>query len=122
MVVATDLDGTLTDYAEQLKPVLDALRAAGHTVVVLSGDRREPITDADWEFKRQRLEDLGLGDSYDRLVVVEGPEGCVPQRKVLWMKQNDCTVLIDNSAANARAATAAGILTLVPWATRILDA
>lgn len=100
---------------------MQALRPAGHTVTILTGlaQSQEPVTEADVEFKRQKLSALGLDGTYDNLVVLSGPENTIPYKKVLYMRSVGGGTLIDNSEANARAASAAGILALVPWATRV---
>ena len=119
MVFAFDLDGTLDSYPRQLQAIMAALRRAGHTVNVVTGSPNSTVGQAEWQAKADQLTELGLADCYDELVVVAGPENSIPQRKVLYLRSVGASVLVDNAEATARFASAAGLLVLVPWATRV---
>ena len=119
MVFGVDLDGTLDSYPRQLQTIMAALREAGHTVNVVTGSPNPAVDQAEWQAKADQLTELGLADCYDELVVVAGPENSIPQRKVLYLRSVGASVLVDNAEATARFASAAGLLVLVPWATRV---
>lgn len=121
MLVACDLDGTITAAPEQFGPILRALRTAGCRVVILTGTGdRTPPDQAGWDTKVAKLAALGCGDCWDHMVLLDGNPAQLAQAKADWCQANEVQVLIDNTKDNARAATAAGVpLCLVPWASRV---
>lgn len=112
MLVAVDVDGTIDAAPTTFLSLMQALRAAGHRVVVVTGCSAPTVTPQDLEDKATYLQNLGLGEAYDELVVIADP---VVDAKVQWLKDNEADLLIDNRKATAKAAPC---LTLVPWATR----
>ena len=122
MKIAIDVDGTIDSTPRQLQSIMSALKAAGHTVVVLTGTQEEGgPTPADFEEKANYLNSLGCGSAcYDQLEVLDGSDKeKLPELKADWCKDNHVDVLVDNDKDNAKAASAAGVeLVLVPWASR----
>jgi hypothetical protein len=100
--------------------MMRAYRKCGVSVVIISGTSTSTVTQADVGQKQTLIENLGLSKSYDKLVVVQGPEPKIAARKARYLSQQGCDILIDNSTDNARACRAVGILCLVPWQTRSL--
>jgi hypothetical protein len=111
MRVAFDLDGTL-DASPELCKLLRALKKRGDKIVVLTGCHEEPITDADIDEKRAKLDSLGVGDSVDKLKVY--PQSRVAQCKAEYCRRKDVALFIDNSLRNASLAPD-GTTVLVPW-------
>jgi hypothetical protein len=118
MIVAVDLDGTADRFPAELGCLMRALMKGGVKVVIISGEPSASLTSEVWDQKVRYLKGLDLGDSYDELWVVQGPEGRVAERKALLMRSLGCDLIIDNSMRNARAVAAAGMLALVPWSAR----
>ena len=112
MLVACDVDGTVDAAPTIYLSLLQALRAAGHRVVIITGSAAPTVTQQDLTDKATYLQNLGLGEAYDELVVIADP---VVDAKVQWLKDSHADVLIDNKKETARAAPC---LVLVPWATR----
>ncbi len=123
MLVATDLNGTLDAAPGQLGPLLRALRAAGHSVVVLSGVGHDTPDDPKEAFdvKVQQMIGLDVSDCWDSMVVFsikDGPD--LAAAKATMAKTLGAALFIDNNADNAKAAVAIGIpMALVPQATRV---
>ncbi|SRR5258708_28671070 len=115
MLVAADLDGTLDAFPREFQSLLSALRAAGHTVYVVTGVTADVATPEHVAAKQQLLASLGLGQCYERLVVVAAPDGVVADRKAAYLTSVGADVLIDNNTHNAGAVAGQGILVLVPW-------
>ena len=120
MLVAVDLDGTISAAPVQMGAILRALRSAGCRVVVLTGvDDGSSSDQAGWDAKRAKLDAAGCPDCWDELVLIGAQEPALADAKAAWCAANGAAVLIDNDKGNARASTAAGVpLVLVPWATR----
>jgi len=112
MLVAVDVDGCADSAPTIFLSLMQALRAAGHRVVIVTGCSAPTVTQQDVSDKATYLQNLGLGDAYDELVVIADP---VVEAKVEWLKQNNADLLIDNRKQTAKAAPC---LTLVPWQTR----
>lgn len=113
MLIAVDLDGTIDSDPGLYQQMMAAFRAAGMTVVVITGALSDTLSKADVDEKRQALENLGV-TAWDQLVVVSSPPD---QPKADWLKANGAALLIDNRKDNAKAA--ADICpVLVPWQTR----
>jgi hypothetical protein len=104
-----DLDDTITAQPQLMGELMRALKAAGHGVVVISGDEEGPPDPATLEAKQQLLADCGVSDCYDTLHVVGLP---VPQTKAAVMADIAASVLIDNKKANCRAVSGAGFAAL----------
>jgi hydroxymethylpyrimidine pyrophosphatase-like HAD family hydrolase len=117
MLVAFDIDGTLDANPPVFLSLMQALRAAGHRVAVLTGCSGPKVTPENIVGKEEYLQKLGFGAAYDQLVVFPDPPA---ERKAEWLKTNKADVLIDNSIENVKAA-ADYCLCLVPWQTRIKD-
>jgi hypothetical protein len=118
VIVAVDLDGTLDIYPQELRAIMSAVRAAGDTVIVISGSHKGFVDQGEVDGKAQMLASLGLDRCYDELVVIPGPETDVADRKAAYLQSIQASVLIDNRKKNCRAATKAGMLALCPWGSR----
>ena len=114
-LVAVDCDGTADAAPTIFLSLMQALRAAGHRVVVITGDSATIVTQQSLEDKATYLQGLGLGDAYDELVVIADPPH---EAKAQWLKDNGADLLIDNDRQNAELASAS-CLVLLPWATRV---
>lgn len=112
MIYCFDLNGTLDRWPLELGPIVKALHLYGEEIHILTGHPGHRVTPDVVEYKRRQLEDLGLGSSYDKLVVVAGPNNIVYPEKVKYMKQVGASLLMDNDSANIKAAQAAGFATL----------
>ena len=117
MLVAFDIDGTLDANPPIYLSLMQALRAAGQRVVVVTGCSNAKVEPQDILAKTEYLQNLGLGEAYDQLVVLADP---APENKAAWLKANHADLLVDNAVANVKAAPGS-CLCLVPWATRIKD-
>ena len=117
-VVAVDLNDTVSAYPQEMKLLMESLRAAGHEVHVLSGWEADHADDEALEQKRKQLEDLGCADCYDKLVVVADPKNHVAEQKVNYMRHVGSKILIDNNRKNGKAARKAGFLALRPQGTK----
>ncbi len=111
MRVAFDIDGTLDEDPSVMASLMNALRAAGHDVVVLTGASDKKPTKADWQAKAEYLNSLGMGSAYDQLVVFGDPPH---KAKAKWIKKHNVDLLVDNSAENADLAEG-NCTVLVPW-------
>ncbi len=112
MMVAVDIDGTIDSAPTIFLGLMQALRAAGHRVVVVTGSAAPTVTEQDVQDKAGYLAQLGFGEAYDELVVLADP---VVESKPQWLSDNGADLLIDNKKATAKAAPCP---TLVPWKTR----
>lgn len=116
MRAAFDIDGSIDAAPKQFASLMQALKAAGHWVTVLTGSPVDPIPDTIWQEKANYLNELGCGECWDDLVVVSAP---FDVSKAAWLADNDVDTLIDNDKGNCKAAVAAGVpLVLCPWASR----
>jgi hypothetical protein len=115
VLVGVDIDGTVDADPPVFLSLMQALRAAGHRVVILTGCSAPQATPEDISQKREYLQALGLGEAYDQIVVFAGDP---TEPKAQWLKDNKASLLIDNDRGNAQAAIGT-CLVLVPWATRI---
>lgn len=115
MLACFDIDGTIDAFPDELGALMRALRATGSTVQVLSGIDADELTPDDLVEKSQYLTGLGLGESYDRLVLVPRPHA---ENKASYMREAGVDLLVDNDKGNA--AAAADICpVLVPWQSRV---
>lgn len=115
MKVGLDLDGTLDADPSVMASLMNALKAAGHRVVVMTGSSQKHPDQQDLQEKANYLRSLGLQDAYDELVVFGDPPH---KAKAKWIKKNHVDLYIDNSAENAELASKY-CLALVPWNTMI---
>lgn len=114
MLVAVDIDGTIDADPAVMLSLMQALRAAGHMVVVVTGSSETTVTPNEVAKKKQYLQSLGVGKAYDQLVVF--PDSDIANAKVKWLTDNKADVLIDNKKSTAREAPC---FALVPWQTRV---
>lgn len=112
MLFCFDIDGSLTDFPEELGAIMSALQSNGHEVHVLSGYRGTVVTPSVMEEKTNLLKSLGCGDAYSKLVVFASPRNQVASQKVAYMERAGACALVDNDKANAKAASKAGFLSL----------
>ena len=112
MLACFDIDGTLDADPTLFLSIMQAFRAAGHRVAVLTGCSSEAVTAEDVTDKETYLAQLGLGAAYDQLAVFSDPPH---KAKGEWLLEHNADILFDNSKQNAREAP---VLTLVPWKTR----
>ena len=91
--------------------LMNALRAAGHNVVILTGASDKKPSQADWDSKAGYLKSLGMGAAWDKLVVFGDPPH---KAKAKWIKKHNVDLLVDNSAENAEL-SAEHCTVLVPW-------
>jgi hypothetical protein len=117
MRVCIDLDGTIDAFPREMQSLMSALQAAGHHVDVVTGVRDAAPSQQAVDEKKQLLRSLGCGQCYDSLVVVQyDPKSLeVADNKVEYLKSVGCAMFIDNNKGNVKAATKAGILSLLPW-------
>lgn len=113
MLAAFDIDGTIDADPALYLSLMQALRAAGHRVAVLTGCSSAEVTPEDVADKQTYLQNLGVGQAYDQLAVFADP---LHEAKAEWLEANKADVLFDNSKANAKAAPC---LVLVPWQTKV---
>ena len=114
MLVAFDIDGTIDADPPVFLSLMQALRAAGSTVVITTGIAGPTVVPQDITDKATYLQALGFGQAYDQLVVLPEPHD---ENKAAWLKANNADLLVDNDKENAKAA--AGVCQiLVPWQTR----
>lgn len=113
MLACFDIDGTIDADVPDFMSIMQALRAAGHHVAILTGCGCDVVTPQDIDDKKGYLARLGVGDAYDSIAVFPDP---VVEAKVKWMEDNGADVLFDNKKETAAAAPC---LALVPWKTRV---
>ena len=124
MRVAVDIDGTLDSNPRELQTMMSALTAAGHIVSVITGTSDGPPAQPDFDNKANYLTNLGCGECWHDMTVISHPGGNkqLADVKAQWCIENGVDALIDNTIANVRAASKAGVpLVLVPWASRVKD-
>ena len=114
MLVGLDVDGTVDSDPALYLALMQALRCAGHRVVILTGCSREKVEQQDIADKETYLTSLGVGEAYDELVVFADPPS---EAKAEWLEAHHADLLVDNDKGNAKAAAGACPV-LVPWQTR----
>lgn len=112
--IAFDIDGALDSDPPLFLSLMQALRAAGHNVVVLTGCSSPRPTATDLQEKQQYLRSLGFGHAYDKLVVFGDPPH---KAKAKWCKRHNVDALVDNSVRNAQLASDYCTV-LLPWNTK----
>jgi hypothetical protein len=116
VLVAIDLDGTIDSAPEVWSVILMALRTSNIQVAIVTGWDDDTVPPEAMLAKITYLNKIGVGqECYDELVVVPHP---LHEYKAQWLADHNAAVLIDNKVENVNAAPE-GVLTLVPWATRI---
>jgi hypothetical protein len=105
-----DLDDCISSTPDAMRTLMEGLRSQGIEVHVVSGIRDGPATPEHLKAKKALLEQLGCGDSYDKLVAVSGPEDEVAAGKVNYMQHVGSSTLVDNDKRNVKAARKAGFL------------
>ena len=113
MLVGIDVDGCIDADPAVMLALMQALRAAGQRVVILTGCSNTVVSQQDIEDKRNYLQQLGCGQAYDQLVVFADPAA---PAKAEWLADNHADMLIDNSKTNAKMAPC---FVLVPWQSRV---
>ena len=111
MRVAFDIDGTLDEDPSVMASLMNALKSAGHDVMILTGSSDKKPSQADWDAKAQYLQSLGMGSAYNKLVVFGDPPH---KAKAKWIAKHKVDLLVDNSAENADLAEK-HCTVLVPW-------
>lgn len=106
------MDGTIDSNPATFGALMQALRAAGSRVVVLTGSSAPKVSKDEMAAKAQYLNSLGLGHCYDQLVVVGAPPH---QAKADWCAKHGADLLVDNSTDTAALADKVCTV-LVPWA------
>jgi hypothetical protein len=116
-----DIDGTIAAAPQQCQELASCLMSCGHRVSIVTGTGNDVATQQDFDEKANYLNSLGMGQSYDTLVVISNSvKGGLPNAKAQWCVDNSVDCIVDNSKANCAAAADAGIkLTLCPWASRV---
>lgn len=79
---AFDIDGTITAAPGPFADMMRALKAAGHTVVVMTG-QTHPVTDADLERRRRQLQHYEIHDSDHHGILIAGPPDWVQAKQDL---------------------------------------
>ena len=123
MRVAVDIDGTLDANPREFQSIMSALMAAGHIVSVITGTSDDSPTQQDFDNKCAYLTNLGMSECWnDMTLLSRSSTQDLAVLKANWLVVNGCDVFVDNSIANIKAASMAGIaLCLVPWASRVKD-
>ena len=117
-----DLDNTIDANPAELQSMMSALRAAAHTVVVVTGTAEPTVTQAVWQQKADYLTSIGCGQCWDELVVASHPGGDFSDQKAQWLSENGFHLYCDSTMVNAKAANKIGIpLVLVPQGSKIKD-
>jgi hypothetical protein len=114
VLLAIDIDGTADCDPPVFLSLMQALRCAGHRVVILTGCSNSEVVPQDIIDKETYLTALGLGEAYDQLVVFADPPA---EPKAEWIKNNGADMLIDNNRKNCELASQY-CTALLPWSTR----
>ena len=114
MLYAVDIDGTIDAFPAAFLGMMQALKACGHAVHVVSGVDAPVVTQQDMDAKAAYLVSLGCGEAYTRLVLVPDPHA---ENKASYLREAGADMLWDNSKANAQAAIDICPV-LVPWQSR----
>lgn len=119
MLCLLDLDGTLDAYPAELQAMMQALRAGGHQVHLVTGVTADEPTPELLDAKQAYANSLGLGACFDRLVLVSSPDGDVSAQKAHYAATVGADIAIDNNTDNVTAYAAVGVpLALLTWQTR----
>lgn len=98
---------------------MQALRASGHQVYVVTGMTGDAAPPDVVEAKRAYLRSLGMGSCYDRLIVIGSPDSNVSARKAAFAHAVGADMAIDNNIDNVKAYSEVGVaLVLFTWQTR----
>ncbi len=101
MIIACDIDGTLDADPSGFGSLLAGMKANGHRIVVLTGCSSKHVTQADLDEKGAYLTKLGMGNSWDELVVFADPPH---EAKAQWVRENmgPGDLAFENSITNAQ--------------------
>jgi hypothetical protein len=99
--VGLDLNGTIDEDPVTFQSLMEALMAAGHQVVVLTGCSSKKVTPKDIEEKAEYLNSIGCGHCYDKLRVFGDPPH---KAKAKWIHKHKLDLYIDNSVQNCQLA------------------
>lgn len=114
MLVGVDIDATIDAAPSVFLSLMQALRTAGHRVVVLTGCADPKVTPQDMQDKTAYLNSLGLGEAYDELVVFSDPTA---DKKAQWLREHKADLFIDDKKTNLKAAEG-DVFCLRPWQSR----
>lgn len=112
--MAFDINGTLDSDPPVFLSLMEALRAAGHQVVILTGCSEKHVHPKDVQEKKEYLRSLGMGSAYDKIVVFGDPPH---KAKARYCKKHGVDILVDNSVANSQLADKYCTV-LLPWASK----
>jgi hypothetical protein len=98
--VAVDVDGTIDAAPVETQSMCAALKAAGHTVYVITGIEEDFVTQQDVTDKQGYLKSLGF-TAYDSIYVCPQPHDT---NKAQLIKDLDVSMLFDNDKDNCKAA------------------
>ena len=96
MIIAVDIDGTLTRETENLKKLMTALVEAGHRVICLTGSLGDKPTQ---EERVKQLSELGLeqGENYTEIVRSNGLDPKqVAENKAKFCKKNKIDMVFED--------------------------
>lgn len=102
MHIGFDVDGVLDENPAMFASLMNALRAAGHRVTILTGCSAKVPTQQDFQEKAQYLKSLGMGSAWDDMVVFGDPPH---KAKAKWCKKNHLDALVENDVQNANRAS-----------------
>ena len=100
LVVAIDVDGTITAGPEVYEPLMRALMKDGHKVYVLTGAITMKSPGAHVELRMQQLATFGIhkGTHYTDLhVFVDSDSWNIARMKCDFLRDNDVALFIDDS-------------------------
>jgi len=115
-----DLDGTISAAPRQMCALMSGLRSQGWRVAVLTGTGDGiPGTPDGLKAKEAKLRSFGCEECWDELVLFDATNAELATQKAAWCAANGVEISVDNTKANAKAVTKAGVaVALVPWASR----
>lgn len=93
---AFDIDGTITAAPKAVPFLINALRAAGAEIHIVTATKEDKATDEDYAARKKQLADLGV--EYDALYIAPTP---IAHNKAKYLKVVDAVAFFDNRAKNA---------------------
>jgi hypothetical protein len=110
MLVAIDLDGTITAAPAQARQLLlDVMAGGGHVTVLTGIDDGSSPNQAGWDAKAAKLSAIGCADCWHDMVLIGAQEPELAAAKADWCRSHGVSVFVDNTKANTKAAAAAGV-------------